>query len=91
LSNLSIILLTFSSLFAAAGQIMLKVGANGKVEIIDFINWSIFIGLVFYVFGTVIWVYVLSYEKMVNVYAFTILTFAIVYSVGVFFIGERIT
>ena len=41
--------------------------------------------------GTAIWIYVLSYEKLVNVYAFTALTFVIVYFGSMIFLRERMT
>ena len=39
----------------------------------------------------VLWIYALSFEKLINVYAFTVLTFVLVYLGGVFFIRESVT
>lgn len=49
------------------------------------------VGFLLYGTGTLIWIYVLSYEKLVNVYAFTALTFVLVYLGGVIFISEKMS
>ena len=91
MSHFSLFLLLLASFSAAFGQILFKIGANGREQLIEFINFPIVLGLLLYALGTTIWIYVLSYEKLVNVYAFTVLTFAIVYIGGVFIVGEKIT
>jgi succinate-acetate transporter protein len=68
-----------SSVTAAVGQILLKLGAEGRHQLVDFINAFIAGGLLFYGVGTAIWIYVLSSEKLMNVFAFTALTFVLVY------------
>ncbi len=45
----------------------------------------------FYALGVVIWIYVLSQEALVNVYAFTALTFVLVYLGGAFILREQIS
>jgi undecaprenyl phosphate-alpha-L-ara4N flippase subunit ArnE len=75
----SIALLTMSAVAAAGGQILFKLGADGRHHLIDFINTSIASGLLLYGIGTAIWVYVLSTEALVNVFAFTSLTFVLVF------------
>ncbi len=90
MTYLTIALLTFSALLAASGQLLFKVGARDATSLVDFINLPICVGLVFYACSTAIWIYALSYSKLVNVYAFTALTFVLVYAGGVFIIGERI-
>ena len=87
----SLFLLFLSSISAAIGQVLLKIGADGREQLIEFINVPIILGLFSYGLGTIIWIYVLSYEKLVNVYAFTIFTFALVYLSGIFFLNEKIT
>lgn len=87
----TVLLLTFAAFAAATGQLLFKVGATGSVTPIDFVNWSIFFGLLFYALGTVIWIYALSSQLLVNVYAFTALTFVLVYMGGVFFLGEKLS
>lgn len=91
MTRFSLLLLLLSSFSAAAGQVLLKIGANGREQLIAFINLPIIFGLLLYVLGAFFWVYVLSYESLVNVYAFTMLTFALVYLGGVFIVGEKIT
>lgn len=90
MTYLTISLLAFSALLAASGQLLFKVGARDATSLTDFLNLPIGIGLVFYTCSTAIWIYALSYSKLVNVYAFTALTFVLVYAGGVLIIGERI-
>jgi drug/metabolite transporter (DMT)-like permease len=87
----SVLLLTLAALAAAGGQLLFKVGAHGRDQFTDFINVHIFLGLCLYVIGTAIWIYALSFERLVNVFAFTALTFVLVYAGGVFLLGERLT
>ena len=75
----SVALLTLSAIVAAAGQVLLKLGADGRREMADFINAHVAGGLILYGIGTAIWIYVLSSEKLLNVFAFTALTFVLVY------------
>ena len=76
MSLVSFMMLLAASLAAAAGQLLLKVGAQHKTHLAEFINAAIAAGLLLYLCGTVLWIYVLSKEKLVVVYAFTALTFA---------------
>ena len=48
-------------------------------------------GLLLYLCGTILWIYVLSKEKLVVVYAFTALTFVLVYLGAVLTLGESLT
>lgn len=91
MNRFSLILLSLAALSAAAGQLLFKIGARGREQWIDFLNIPIMTGLLFYGLGTVMWIYALSFEKLVNVYAFTALTFVLVYLGGVFIINEQIT
>lgn len=87
-SSLGLLLVaTFS---AAAGQVLFKVGARGQEKLLEFLNAPIFGGLILYLLGTAIWIFVLSKEKLTDVYAFTALTFVLVYLAGVFFLQERV-
>lgn len=88
MSNL--IYLTIAALCAALGQFLFKVGATDKHNPTDFINLHIILGLIFYALGTMIWIFMLSKMRLVDVYAFTALTFVLVYLAGVFFLNERI-
>jgi drug/metabolite transporter (DMT)-like permease len=90
MTYITITLLTFSAFLAATGQLLFKVGARDAASLADFFNIPIVIGLVFYAVSTAIWIYALSFSKLVNVYAFTALTFVLVYAGGVFIIGEKL-
>ena len=84
-------LLTVATFLAAGGQLLLKVGATGRGQLGEFINLPVGVGLVLYGVGTVVWIYTLANEQLVQVYAFTALTFVLVYLAGVFFLGERLS
>jgi drug/metabolite transporter (DMT)-like permease len=86
-----ILLLSFSALTAACGQLLLKYGAQGREYLTGFINPYVLGGLLLYVTSTLIWIYVLSFEKLTNVYAFTALTFVLVYLGGVMLLGEKLS
>ena len=87
----STILLSFSTVVAAAGQLLFKIGAAEAKQFTDFVNMPILFGLVLYGVGTAIWIYALSSEMLVNVYAFTALTFVLVYAGGLLLLGETIS
>ena len=91
MQKLSIVLLVSSAVAAAVGQLLLKKGADGKTAFLEFINFPLITGLLFYLVGVAIWIYVLSREQLVNVYAFTALTFVLVYLGGVIILDEHIT
>lgn len=86
----STILLSFAAFSAAIGQLLFRVGAEGRTLFVEFINLPIITGLCFYAAGTAIWIYALSQEKLVDVYAFTALTFVLVYIGGVILLKESI-
>jgi drug/metabolite transporter (DMT)-like permease len=88
---LSLWMLLAASLAAACGQLLLKLGAQHKTHAAQFLNTPIAIGLLLYLCGTVLWIYVLSKEKLVVVYAFTALTFVLVYLGAVLTLGESLT
>ena len=87
----SVWMLLAASLAAACGQLLLKVGAQHKTHIVEFLNTPVAIGLLLYLCGTILWIYVLSKEKLVVVYAFTALTFVLVYLGAVLTLGESLT
>ena len=74
----SIAMLTLSAAIAAAGQVLFKLGADDRHHAAEFLNSYIAGGLLAYGIGTVIWIYVLSSERLANVFAFTSLTFVLV-------------
>jgi len=90
MSRSTVFLLISASVAAAIGQLLLRLGARDRISLFDFVNPYIISGLVFYAAGMVAWIYALSKEQMVTVYAFTALTFVIVYLGGVFILGEHI-
>ena len=69
MSTASVLLLSLAALLAAAGQLLFKLGAQGRQTIIEFINLPIAAGLLSYFAGMTIWIYVLSYEKLGSTYA----------------------
>jgi drug/metabolite transporter (DMT)-like permease len=87
----SLWMLLAASLAAACGQLLLKVGAQHRIHAVEFLNAPIAIGLLLYLCGTIVWIYVLSKEKLVVVYAFTALTFVLVYLGAVLTLGESLT
>ena len=91
MQRFTIALLSTSAVSAAIGQLLLKKGAHGKEAFLDFVNAPLILGLVFYVLGVAIWIYVLSREALVNVYAFTALTFVLVYLGGISILREQIS
>lgn len=90
MSRLSIILLSTSALMAAVGQILFRLGARDKSSLLALFNVHILTGVALYGGGTLIWIFVLSREKLVDVYAFTALTFALVYVGAVTILDERL-
>ncbi|WP_407278906.1 hypothetical protein U5817_22645 [Aromatoleum evansii] len=87
----TLLVLTIAAFSAASGQLLFKLGAKGNVTWIQFLNAQILLGLTFYAIGTALWIYALSFEKLVTVYAFSALTFVLVYLGGVFLLHERIS
>lgn len=85
---LSHAVLLLSSLCAAGGQMMLKQGASGRTDILQFVNGWIAGGLALYALGTVLWVGALSNTPLTVVYPYTALTFVIVYASGALLFGE---
>ena len=83
-------LLTIASILAACGQLLFRSGARGQTSILELVNAQIVTGLILNAAGTVIWIYALSKEKLVDVYVFTALTFALVYLGATRLLGERL-
>lgn len=91
MNKITVTLLTSAAFSAAGGQLLFRAGARGRVHWLEFINLPLLAGLLLYVAGTVVWIYALSKESIVNVYAFTALTFVLVYLGGIFLMGERLS
>ena len=77
------------ALCAAFGQVALKIGADGRTRLPEFVNAWIVAGLSAYAVGTALWIYCLSRANLTLVYSFAALTFALVYLAGIVFLGER--
>jgi drug/metabolite transporter (DMT)-like permease len=90
MSRSTIALLLSASVAAAVGQILFRLGARGRIGFLAFVNPYIALGMLFYALGMAAWIYALSREQMIAVYAFTALTFVLVYLGGVFLLGEHI-
>ena len=83
--------LLLGSILAAAGQILLKTGADGASAFADFVNLRVILGLACYAFGTALWLLALARLPLSKVYPFTILTFVLVYIASIQLLGERIS
>ena len=68
-----------ASLLAAAGQILLALGARGNQELSQYFNKTLLAGLFAYGAGTVAWIFALSRLPLSFAYGFTALTFILVY------------
>lgn len=86
---LTIMALLGGALLAAAGTLMLKLGASGRTEVLEFANWQIVAGLALYGLGSGLWIYCMSREPLSVVYPFTALSFVLVLGGAVVFQGER--
>lgn len=81
--------LVASSCCAALGQILLKLGAQGRDSVEAMINPLVAGGLTLYALGMALWLFALSRLPLFVVYPFTVLTLALVGALGVFVLGER--
>lgn len=91
ISPLYLGMLGLAAMFAAAGQLLFKVGASQSSHWKDFINPSIALGLVSYGLGTVLWIITLSRLPLKVVYPFVALTLVLVYVGAALLLGERVT
>jgi drug/metabolite transporter (DMT)-like permease len=73
------IAITAASILAAAGQILLALGAKGNQEFNQYFNMRLGAGLLLYATGTLAWIFALSRLPLNLAYAFTALTFIMVY------------
>src|SRR5262245_51889401 len=78
-------------LLGAGGQVLLKLGAAGAVQPLDYLNGRLALGFLLYGAGAIFWVVALSRLPLSRVYPFTILTFVLVYFCSVILLGERMT
>jgi len=85
-----LLLLAAASILASSGQILLKLGADRARSLIQFINPRIILGLLLYGVSTAIWIYALSFARLNVIYAFTTLTFVLVYIFSYFILKEAL-
>jgi drug/metabolite transporter (DMT)-like permease len=78
-----------AALLAGAGQVMFKLGADGRTSLTAFVNAWIVAGLLSYGVGTLLWIYSLSKAPLSLVYPFTALSFVFVYAAGVLLLNEE--
>ena len=88
--RMSLVLLA-GTLFAAAGQVLFKIGASGREAVSSFFNSWLLSGLLAYALGTLLWIYALSKIRLTVVYPFTALTFVLVYVFGILLLHEPTT
>jgi len=81
--------LLFSACCAAFGQVLLKLGAQGRPDALALLNRELFLGLGLYGIGMALWLYALTRLPLSAVYPFTTLTLVLVGVLSVFMLGER--
>jgi drug/metabolite transporter (DMT)-like permease len=91
LGGTTLSILVAAALCAAAGQLLFKAGASGRIALLDFINMWILIGFAVYALGAVLWIGALSRVPLIVVYPFTVLTLVFVYGASIIFLHERPT
>ena len=84
-------IITLSAVLAALGQILLKLGASEKTNLLAFINWNSFLGCLCYVVGLLLWIYSLSKLSLSAAYAFTLVTFVLAYIFSKIWLHESIS
>ena len=88
--NYSYVYLVLSAVCAAVGQIVLKIGSHGKSDVMSLFNAVNLIGCFCYGAGLLLWMLGLSKLPLSTAYAFTALTFVLVYVFGHVYLGEVI-
>jgi len=91
MSYVAIIALGLGSCLGALGQIFFKLGANGSVSLLDFMNPRVGIGIFCYSCGTLLWIWALSKVTLNVAYSFTALTFVLVFGASAFLLNEKIS
>ena len=84
-------LIFLSSVCASFGQICLKLGSSDKTHLYDFLNATNLLGCVLYFIGLMLWIFSLSKLPLSVVYAFTLLTFFMVFVLSHFLLDESIS
>ena len=90
LSHLTLYLaLTAGSFLAAGGQVLLKLGAQGRPSPLDFINGFVIGGLCLHGIGMMLWLLAFSRLPLHVVYPFTLLALGLVFAASLVIFGER--
>jgi hypothetical protein len=84
----AIAFLVAGSACAAAGVVLLKLGANGRTDLWGFANLHVASGLILCGVGTAFWIYVMATRSLVSIWPFTILDFLLVYLAGIVYFRE---
>lgn len=82
-------LLLVSAIAAASGQLLFRIGAQGRTGLLQFVNCPLAFGIGLYGLSALLWIYALSRLPLKNVYPFTALTFVLVYAAAIVVLGER--
>lgn len=85
------LMLAASSVLAAVGQILLKLGASGNQRLLGFLNLKVGMGLTCYVVSAGLWIWALADLPLSRTYPFTVLTFVLVYLGSVLVLGEKLS
>ncbi len=81
--------LVAASVLAAAGQVLLKLGSSGRLDLVSLVNPKVAAGLALYAAGVVLWLIALARLPLSVVYPFTIVTLGLVFAASVVLLGER--
>jgi multidrug transporter EmrE-like cation transporter len=82
--------ITAASILGAAGQILLSLGAKGNQDFNQYLNMRVAGGLLIYGIATMAWIFALSRLPLNLAYAFTALTFILVYAGSALLLHEPI-
>ena len=74
--------------FSKYGGTEIKLGADGARSFADFINLRTIAGMGAYGISTILWIFTLAKLPLSRVYAFTVLTFLLVYLASFVLLGE---
>lgn len=74
---------------AGFGQVLLKMGLNGRHDLASLVNIHVGSGLAMYAIGTSLWLFSLTRLPLSVVFPFTILTLGIVFVSSIVILGER--
>ena len=85
------VIITLSAILAATGQILLKLGAANKTSLVEFLNLYSFLGCLCYGIGLLLWIFSLSKLPLSVAYAFTLVTFVLVFLLSKLWLHEPLS